>query len=163
MTGPLKRTSGPRPPKSGAPPAAPTPPDRFTTQYPFAATPEPDDPVPPEPDDPVPSEPWCGELGAREWFDFACLSWAELLARECGALTGGLWPDLGALGYGDWADGKLEADAATAGTASAGKPAAKVTVKMARCRVWATVMAVSPLVVAQARAMPGASAHGIGY
>lgn len=77
------------------------------------------------------------------------------MARECADLTRGTCADLGALEYGDLADGKAEADATTAGTATADKPAAQVTVKMARCKVRATVMAVSPLFVAQARAMPG--------
>jgi len=63
---------------------------------------------------------------------------------------------VGALHCGDLADGKLEADAAAGGITSAAKPAPHVTAKMARCKVRATFMAVSPLVVAQARPMPGA-------
>lgn len=91
----------------------------------------------------------------------ACLSWAELLAREYADLARGPCPDLGALEYCDLAEAKLEADAATGGTATADKPAAHVTVKMARCKVRATFMAVSPLVVAQARPMPGPEPMGL--
>ncbi len=91
------------------------------------------------------------------------MSWAELRGREwadpargMSAALGALaWGDLGALAYGDLAAGKLAADAAPGRTATDVKAAVHVTVKMARCRVRATVMAVSPLVVAQARAMPG--------
>jgi hypothetical protein len=50
---------------------------------------------------------------------------------------------VGALHCGDLADGKLEADAAAGGIASAAKPTPHVTAKMARRKVWATVMAVS--------------------
>jgi hypothetical protein len=92
----------------------------------------------------------------------ARLSWAELLALECADLASGPCPERGALEYGDLAAGKLEADAATGGTATADKPAAHVTVKMARCKVRTTVMAVSPLVVAQARPMPGPEPMGFG-
>ena len=92
----------------------------------------------------------------------ARLAWSERLACKCADVARRPCPELGALGYSDQADGKLEADAAPGGTARAAKPAAHVTVKMARCRVRATVMAVSPLVVAQARAMPGPEPIGIG-
>ncbi|HXR21436.1 MAG TPA: hypothetical protein VN786_02665 [Acidimicrobiales bacterium] len=87
--------------------------------------------------------------------DLARLSWAELLGRECADLARAACTALGALACGDLAAGKLEADAAPGGNATDVKAAVQVTVKMARCKVRATVMAVSPLVVAQARAMPG--------
>ena len=87
--------------------------------------------------------------------DLVRLSWAELLGRECADLGRGMCPDLGALACSELAGGKLAADAAPGGTATDVKAAVHVTVKMARRRVRATVMAVSPLVVAQARAMPG--------
>ena len=87
--------------------------------------------------------------------DLARLWWAELLGRECADLAVGMYPDLSTLACAELAAGKLVADAAPAGTATHVKAAVHVTVKMARCKVRATVMAVSPLVVAQARAMPG--------